>query len=518
MTRPELEALQQQRARTLDGARAAALAKRQALGKRSARENLADLCDPDSFIEYGALALAAQRSRRSLDELQRETPADGLVAGIATVNAAAFGAARARCVVLHYDYSVLAGTQGYQNHRKTDRMVQLAAAQRLPVIFFVEGGGGRPGDTDLDRVMASGLEVSSFFEFARLSGQVPLIGINTGRCFAGNAAFYGCCDLTIATRDANVGMSGPAMIAAGGLGQFRPEEIGPSDQQSANGVLDVVVDDEAAAVRVAQQYLGYFQGALPPGAAPDPQRLREVLPENRRLAYDVRRVIEALADTDTVLELRRAFAPNLVTALIRIGGHPLGLIANNPAQLAGAIDSAAADKAARFLQLCDAHGLPVLSLCDTPGFMVGPAAEKTATVRHASRLFVVGAQLRVPIFGVVLRKAYGLGAQAMLGGHLKRPQFTVAWPTGEFGPMGLEGAVTLGFRRELEAAAEGPERERLFRQLVDQRYEQGKAASVATYFEIDDVIDPAESRRWILDGLRSWAPEAPGRRRFIDPW
>ena len=527
--RPDLDATLRQHEQTLDISRADAIARRHKLGKRSARENLADLCDADTFLEYGALALAAQRSRRSLEDLQRDTAADGLVGGIAQVNGALFrhespdaAAARTRCVVMSYDYTVLAGTQGFQNHRKTDRLLGIAARQHLPVVFFVEGGGGRPGDVDVNLVVASGLETDTFHAFANLSGQVPLIGINAGRCFAGNAAFFGCCDVTIATGDANVGMGGPAMIEGGGLGQFKPEDVGPIDVQSANGVVDIVVDDEAHAVRVARQYLSYFQGeiAADPAAAPDPQRLRDAIPENRRFAYDVRRVVEALADVGSLLELRRGFAPNLVTAFIRIEGRPLGVLANNPAHLAGAIDSAAADKAARFLQLCEAHGLPLLSLCDTPGIMVGPAAEKTGTVRHASRLFIVGAKITVPWFGVVLRKAYGLGAQAMLGGHLKRPTFTVSWPTGEFGPMGLEGAVKLGFRRELDAIADAAQRQERFNELVTQMYEQGKAANVATYFEIDDVIDPAQTRRWVADGMRGYTRPARGSRagRFVDAW
>lgn len=524
--RSDLAAVIEQRAKGSDASRAEAVARRRKLGKRSARENIDDLCDPHSFIEYGALALAAQRSRRTPEDLQRDTAADGLVAGIGRVNGTLFDAAAdegaTRCVVMSYDYTVLAGTQGYQNHRKTDRMLGIAAAQRLPVVFFVEGGGGRPGDVDVNLVVASGLETPTFHAFAGLSGRVPLVGINAGRCFAGNAAFFGCCDVTIATRDANVGMGGPAMIEGGGLGQFKPEEIGPTEVQAVAGVVDVVVDDEAHAVRVARQYLSYFQGRIGYDAAvsaPDPQRLREAIPENRRYAYDVRRVIDALADAGSVLELRGAFAPNLVTALVRVEGRPLGVLANNPAHLAGAIDSAAADKAARFMQLCEAHGLPLLSLCDTPGIMVGPAAEKTGTVRHASRLFIVGARLTVPWFGIVLRKAYGLGAQAMLGGHLKRPLFTVAWPSGEFGPMGLEGAVKLGFRRELEAIADPQERQVRFNQLVAEMYEQGKAANVATYFEIDDVIDPADSRRWIADGLQAQRPGTTKvGERFVDAW
>jgi acetyl/propionyl-CoA carboxylase alpha subunit len=502
-----------------DDQRPAAVARRHGTGHRTARENVADLCDAGSFVEYGALAIAAQRRRRSLEDLIANTPGDGMVAGVGTVNADRFGADRARTVVLSYDYMVLAGTQGYQNHRKKDRLFELAERLRLPVVLFAEGGGGRPGDTDAPGV--SGLDCMAFHLFGKLSGQVPLVGIVSGRCFAGNAALAGCCDVLIATRDANLGMGGPAMIEGGGLGVFRPEEIGPTDVQTANGVIDVLVDDEAAAVATARSYLSYFQGSIDDWTCADQRLLRRAVPENRLRVYDVRTVIDTLADTDSVLELRRGFAPGMVTALARVEGRPIGIVANNPVHLAGAIDSDGADKAARFLQLCDAFEVPVLSLCDTPGIMVGPAAEATGLVRHASRLFVTGAGLTVPFFTIVLRKGYGLGAQAMAGGSFKAPVFCVAWPTGEFGGMGLEGAVRLGFRKELDAVEDADERQALYEEMVARAYEHGKGLNAASHFEIDDVIDPAESRRWIVAALES-SPATPtragGKRPHVDTW
>ncbi|MFC5747273.1 acetyl-CoA carboxylase family protein [Actinomadura rugatobispora] len=502
-----------------DAARPEAVARRRARGHRTARENIDDLCDPGTFTEYGALAIAAQRRRRSLDDLIARTPADGLVCGVGEINGGP-------AVVMSYDYTVLAGTQGHQNHRKTDRMLELAGRRGLPLVLFAEGGGGRPGDTDTSTV--SGLDVMSFHSMARLSGRVPLVGIAAGRCFAGNAALLGCCDVIIATRDANIGMGGPAMIEGGGLGVFEPEEIGPVGDQVPNGVVDVAVEDEAEAVASAKRYLSYFQGPFQGSAGAwecDDQRLlRHVVPENRLRAYDVRRAVGLLADTGSVLELRRGFGAGMVTALVRIEGRPTGLIANDPAHLGGAVDRDAADKAARFLQLCDAHGLPVVSLCDTPGFMVGPEAERTATVRHFSRMFVAGANLRVPVVTVVLRKGYGLGAQAMAGGSFKAPVATVAWPTGEIGGMGLEGAVRLGYRKELEAA-EDPDA--LFREMVATAYEHGKALNAASVFELDDVIDPADTRRWITAAFAAAPPvtgpaapgaDSAGTRRWIDTW
>jgi acetyl/propionyl-CoA carboxylase alpha subunit/acetyl-CoA carboxylase carboxyltransferase component len=517
--RPDLAEVHRRHAITLDAARPNAVERRRQAGQRTARENIADLCDPDSFVEYGALQLAAQRQRRSLEDLIERTPADGLVAGVGKINGHLFDEARSRCIVMAYDYTVLAGTQGFQNHRKKDRMFELAERLRFPVVFFTEGGGGRPGDTDAPGV--AGLDCMAFHLFGRLSGLVPLVGINSGRCFAGNAAILGCCDVVIASGNSNIGMGGPAMIEGGGLGVFRPEEVGPMSVQVANGVVDIAVSDEAEAVSAARRYLSYFQGTTSPWECPDQRQLRAVIPENRLRVYEVRRVIETLADTGSVLELRRGFGVGMVTALIRIEGRPFGVIANNPKHLAGAIDSAGADKAARFMQLCDAFDIPILLLCDTPGMMVGPEVEKTALVRHCCRMFVIGSTLSVPCFTIVLRKGYGLGAQAMAGGSFKAPLFTVSWPTGEFGGMGLEGAVKLGFRKELAAIEDPEERRRLFEQMVARAYERGGALNTASHFEIDDVIDPAESRRWILSLLGSFAPPAPRshkKRPCIDTW
>jgi acetyl-CoA carboxylase carboxyltransferase component len=521
--RPDLREVLARHAFTQDAHRPEAVARRRAGGRLTARESLARLCDEGSFIEYGALAVAAQRSRRTLDDLVRNTPADGLVAGIGSVNGALFGAdssVNTRCVVMAYDATVLAGTQGLRNHQKMDRMLGIALQQRLPVVLFAEGGGGRPGDTDMPIV--AGLHVGTFASFARLSGQVPVIAVVSGRCFAGNAALAGCSDVIIATRASNLGMAGPAMVEGGGLGVYTPEQIGPSNVQSADGVIDVLVDDDARAVAVALQYLTYFQGRTAASVAADPMLLRDALPANRVRAYDMRGVMRLVADTDTLLELRTVFGAGIHTALARIEGRPIGLMASNPVHLGGAIDADAADKAARFMQLCSAHGLPLVSLVDTPGFMVGPEVEARAQVRHVSRMFVAAAHLRVPLLAVIVRKGYGLGAMAMTGGGFHAPLSTAAWPSGEFGAMGLEGAVRLGYRTELAAVPEGPERDALYQRLVDRQYADGAAINMAATLEIDAVIDPAQTREWLSRGLAAARPvppsgaEAPAR--FIDPW
>lgn len=517
--RPDLAEYFERRAMTLDEKRPESVARRRKTNQRTARENLDDLVDANSFVEYGAFAIAGQRTRRTIEDLIEKTPADGLITGIGRVNGSLFGPERSRVAVAHYDYTVLAGTQGKNNHHKKDRLFEIVEKQRIPLVFFTEGGGGRPGDIDVQSV--AGLNTMAFHIFGRLSGVAPLVGINSGRCFAGNAAILGCCDVVIATRNSTIGMGGPAMIEGGNLGVFSPEEVGPMDVQVPNGVVDIAVEDEAEAVAVAKKYLSYFQGALPAWKAADQRLLRRAIPENRLRVYDVRDVIATLCDEDSVLEIRRAFGPGMVTAFGRIEGKPLGIVANNPVHLAGAIDSDGSDKAARFLQLCDAYDIPILFLCDTPGMMVGPEIEKTALVRHCSRLFVTGANLTVPFGTIVLRKAYGLGAQAMAGGSFHAPVFALSWPTGEFGGMGLEGAVKLGFRKELEAISDPAGRRALFEKMVAAAYARGKALSTATYFEVDEVIDPADSRRWIATALLEAKPRpshSHKKRPNIDTW
>ena len=514
--RDDLTELLRRRALTEDAARTDAVDRRHAAGGRTARENIADLVDPDTFVEYGRFAIAAQRARRDVEELITRTPADGLVAGTARVNRDQFGDERSACAVLSYDYTVLAGTQGALGHRKKDRLFEIIERMRLPTVFFAEGGGGRPGDTDYPAVSA--LDVRAFALWAALSGVVPRIAVVKGRCFAGNAVIAGCADLIVATEDASIGMGGPAMIAGGGLGQVEADDVGPISVQAPNGVVDVVVADETEAVAVTKQLLGYFQGSTTPGDEADQTRMRDLVPERERRAYDVAPVVTTLADEGSVTFLRERFAREMVTALARIEGRPVGIIANNTMVMAGAVTAAAADKAARFLQLCDAFGLPIVSLVDTPGYMVGPDAEADALVRRASRLLVAGAALRVPVVAVILRRGYGLGAQAMVGGSLHEPLLTVAWPSAHLGPMGLEGAVRLALRRELEALPDDAAREQRVREATAAFQERVKALNAAQLFEIDDVIDPADTRALVAATLAAAPTRRRPRHRFVDTW
>ncbi len=521
--RADLAELQARLARTQDANRPEKIAKRHEKGHRTARENVDDLCDEGSFIEYGQLMVAAQRQRRDLDDLIDNTPADGLVAGFGAVNGDMFDDDAARTAVLAYDYTVLAGTQGLFNHKKTDRVLEMAHEWQVPTIFYTEGGGGRPGDTDASKISGGGLDVMTFATWAQASGVAPRIAVNNGYCFAGNAVLFGCADVTIATKNSYIGMGGPAMIEGGGLGQVAPTDVGPMDIQTENGVVDLLAEDEAHATAIAKKLLGYFQGALKTHDCDDQRKLRHIIPEDRKRAYDMREAIEMIADTGSFLELRRAYGKGMITGFMRIEGRPFGLIANNPAHLGGAIDAEAAEKAGRFVQLCDGFDLPIVSFCDTPGFMVGTEHEKFGTVRRASSMLVAGASISVPVFMVVLRKGYGLGAQAMGMGSLHVPQLTIAWPTGEFGPMGLEGAVRLGYSKEIAAAGgEGTtDGDALFNKLLDAMIANGKALNAAMYHEIDAVIDPMETRSYLTRALKTLPvgkKHGGGKRPFIPTW
>ena len=488
-----LDKLREARAAGSDSNRTDAVRKRHSKGFRTARENLADLCDPGSFTEYGEFAVAAQRQRRDIDDLRVNTTGDGVLTGLATINADRFSTEDARTAVIVNDYSVLAGTQGFYHHKKIDRLLDLAGREGLPVVMYTEGGGGRPGDTDV-LTQVSGLGVPTFARWAKLAGEVPRIAVNNGYCFAGNAALFGCADIRIATRHSWIGMAGPAMIEAAGLGKFEPQEIGPTEMHLEQGVVDICAQDEADATRIAKVVLGYLQGRHSDFGCGDQESLRGSLPENRRFTYRVRNIIGLVADTGSFTEISREWGAAIITAFIRVEGIPFGLIANDNQVLAGAIDAAAAEKASRFLRMCNAHGIAILSLVDTPGFMVGPDSESQAAVACMSDMFVAGSELTVPLVAVVLRKAYGLGAMAMTGGGFSEPVCTAVWPTGEFGAMGLEGAVRLGFRKELEAESDKESHDALFEKLLLDMYEKGSALEVASVLEIDTVIDPADTR------------------------
>jgi acetyl-CoA carboxylase carboxyltransferase component len=504
---------------TLDENRPDAVARRRKTGHRMPRENIARLVDPGSFNEYWPLVVARQHQRHSIEALRKNTPGDGVVAGMCSINGDRFDETKSRAALVHYDYTVLAGTQGNRNHYKQDRIFELCQRFRLPLILFGEGGGGRPGEDNIGPRVA--IDTHTFTTYSQLSGLVPLIAVVNGRTFAGNTALVACSDVIIATEGSTIGMGGPAMIEGGGLGIYTPEEVGPMSFQVPNGVVDILVKDEFAAVDTVKKYLSYFQGPVATWDAHDQRRLRHAVPENRLRLYNMREIINTIADKDSVLEIREKFGVGIITAFIRIEGRPMGLIANNPHHLAGAIDSDGADKGARFLHLCDAFDIPVVNLIDCPGIMVGPDVERTALVRHCTRLFNAGANMTAPLFTVVVRKAYGLGAQAMLGAGALVGFFSVAWPTAEFAGMNIEGAVKLGYRKEL-MAIEDPEARRLeFERRTAIAYDAAKAVNAVAGGGIDDVIDPADTRSWLANGLRRLppVPVRTGKKYpYIDPW
>ena len=503
--RPDLKTLQDRLAITLDAARPDAVKKRHARGQRTARENITALCDPDSFMEYGQLVYAAQRRKIDKSTLMRTSPADGIIAGFASINNRLFGDEAddhaTRAAVLSYDAMVMAGTQGLLGHKKTDRVLEVAAELKLPMVFFSEGGGGRPNDDDFAEVMGACLDCRTFHTLGKYSGTGPKIAVNSGFCFAGNAVVFGSGDFKIATQHSWIGMGGPAMIEGGGLGAFGPKDIGPATEQAQTGLIDVLVKDDAEAVEATKHLLSFFQGRVSDWQAPDQRVLRHVIPEDRKRVYDMRTLIEGLADTRSWLEIRKQFSAGMITGLLRIEGRPMGIIANNPMHLGGAIDAQASEKASEFIRLCDRFKLPVLSLCDTPGFMVGPESEGQGAVRWACNFVNAGAQVSVPYLVICVRKGFGLGGQAMAGGSFATTQLTAAWPSGEFGMMGIEGGVELGYKKELEAETDPEKRQILFNKLVDRAYEAGSAESVASLMELDAVIDPIDTRRWVVDSL-----------------
>ena len=500
--RSELIELHKRLSKTLDEERNAAREKRHAKGYRTARENLEDLVDEDSFVEYGQLAIAAQKSRRELDELRTETAADGIITGFGKVNGEILDDKKSLSAIIINDYSVLAGTQGYYHHKKLDRICETAEKQNLPVIMYTEGGGGRPGDTDV-HVQFAGLQIPSFSNWAKLKGKSIRIAVNNGYCFAGNAALFGTADFCISTKESWLGMAGPAMIEGGGLGKVDPKDIGPAEEQEKLGVIDYLAKDEEDATRFTKKLLSYFQGETKEWDSKDQSILRNLIPENRRMAYSVRDIIETLADKDSFLELRKAYGRSVITGFMRLEGKPIALIANDCQHLGGAVDATSAEKAGQFISICNEHKIPIVSLADTPGFMVGVESEREGAVRKMGSLFNSGANTSVPLVAIFLRKGYGLGAMAMVGGSFYIPIFTASWPTGEFGGMGLEGAVKLGYKKELEAIEDEQEREALYTKLVQKMYDSGRALEAATQLEIDAVIDPAETRSIILKALET---------------
>lgn len=498
--RSDLAAVQQAQLARLDSERPAAVERQRKRGRWTVREVIDVLIDRNTFVEYGALAKPAT--------VGMVGAADGLVMGTGRIDGIPVD-------VVLYDYTVYAGTQSAINHMKMTRMFEHALRFRLPVVCWLDGGGARPHDM----LLAARGKTSTFVVFARLNGLVPTVGVVPGVAFAGQANLAGMCDFLIGVRGSALGMAGPPLVEAALGVRYTPQEIGSSEMHENSGVYDLVADDDGHAVELAQRYLSYFGGLQLASEAEDQTVLRDLIPENPKQSYDVRQIIETLADTGSMLELKPRFGTCVVTALIRLGGRPVGVIANQPLMLAGAMDSDGAVKAARFTSICDAFDIPLLLLCDTPGLMVGPDAEKTGLVRHSSRLMTAIANATVPLLTVVLRKAYGLGYYIM-GSQPLDPAILLAWPTAEYGGMGLDGAVNIIYRNELEAVFDLQERSQLHARLTADLKHEHTAIAAASRFTYDDVIDPADTRELLLRTLESLPPPMPrtGRKRLIEPF
>lgn len=499
---PLLAKTQAARRATLDDARPEAIARQHGRGRWTARERITALFDPETFVEYGQLA---QPQRRSLGD----APADGLVMGVGLVDGVSVCA-------FTYDYTVMGGSQSPRNHRKMDRMMEVTERNRWPVVFWSEGGGARASELHYDGGM-----VTTFVQLARLSGLVPIVTILSGPSFAGQANIAGTSDVIIATEDSTLGLSGPPLVMSATGELLTPHELGPMSMHERIGTVEIVVDDEAEALAAARKYLSYFTAVDSPptvGAA-DQTPLRTMVPENPRRAYDVRKIVTILADEGSVTELRPMFGRCLSTSLCRIDGRVVGVLANNPMFGAGAIDAEGSAKFSRHIELCNAYDIPLLFLCDTPGFMIGTAAEATALVRHSARTLMALSAADVPILTVILRKAYGLGYYAM-GSDALAPDIIVGWPTAEFGGMGLEGAVNIVYRDELEAAPDDTERREIRTRRVAEWKERNTGLEFARAFLIDDIIDPAETRDLIARMLATLPAPLPreGRKHPIDPW
>lgn len=474
-----------------DEARPEAVARQHARGAMTARERIDALADPGSFREYGLLAKPGQP--------ELDGPADGIVTGLARVRDRPI-------VVASYDYTVLAGSQGNVNNTKLARILLIAEESRLPVVIFSEGAGHRVQEATLH---TRGGGEAIFPALARLSGRVPTVCGVPGRAFAGNAIIAGLCDFVAGTRDAVIGMAGPPLVEAALGERLTPEEIGAIGIHAASGAAEAVAEDERQLIELISAYLSYFEGRLEPADPLVPATaMRSVVPADPRTPYDVREVISGLCDLGELLELRAGFAPSVVTALGRVDGWPVGFIASQPLVLAGAIDAPAADKISRFARLCDAFGLPAVFLVDSPGFLVGPAAERSGLLRHSTRVIHALTHLQIPVFTVTLRKSYGLAHVAM-GGRQLGASMMVAWPTAEYGAMGPEGAA------KVLSGEDGIEAEREHSMALRRN---GASLRMAEIFAIDDMIDPAETRGTLADWLAAVMPATKPSHRPVDPW
>ena len=504
MDEEAIAALRAERARAYDAARPEEVAKVHERGRLTARERIDAVIDPGSFVETGVLAGADGEA------------AGGLVAGLGTLHGKTIA-------ISSYDYTVWGGTQTGINHSKIDRIMDLAIRHRFPFVCFADGGGARAQGLRSAGFFGAAManEVGTFDGMALMSGWVPTVAVVSGRSFAGNASIAGMSDVVFATRGSAIGIGGPPLVEAALGISVTPEElaaIGDAGGDRRRGPAHRIRRRGGRSCGATSRTSSWSSADGTP--SPTHDTIRSIVPDNRRGIYDMRKVVHALADDASVLELRPNWAQAAITALARMGGHAVAVIANQPlSKIAGAIDADAADKLARFIQLADAFDLPIVSLMDNPGFMLGPAAERAGIARHHARPLMAQVHRTVPLFLVHIRKAYGLGPMAM-GGMFQPTDLRIAWPTVEAGGMALEGAAALIQRREQRDEGAAPSDREQRDALAAQMREGSLALSAARRFAYDEVIDPAETRERIVRML-DLLPRPPARsakKHYVDTW
>jgi acetyl-CoA carboxylase carboxyltransferase component len=498
----------------LDSARPEATERQHAAGKLTARERLNLLLDPGSAVELGSLV-----APDIPDVDPSVAPADGLIAMMGMIDGRPVSA-------FACDFTVMGGSLGDAGMQKIQAMCDLSLRRGIPLVMLVDGGGHRVHEID-SRPYAFGGDTGPFWRQAQLSGWAPQVAAVMGPAFAGAALFTSFADFVpMVEGTASIGIAGRQLVKAATREELTTEELGGSAVQLRNGNADLGVPDDAACIGAVREFLSFLpsncQGDPPRVTSDDPvdriaPELRDVIPERRSRGYDVMKIIRPIVDHEHVLELQGCYARNIVTALARLDGQPVGIVANQPKFLGGVIDSAACQKAVRFIEMCDAFGVPIISLIDVPGVMIGPQAERDRLVKHSAKPLIAFAHATVPVITVVLRKAYGAGLLAM-GGSRSGVDGALIWPTAEMSAMQIEGAVDIVFRREV-AAAEDPAAKR--EELIRHFYAKSTPLRAASGFGIDDVIDPAQTRGKLIAMLRfnqgRRHKSLPPKHRWISP-
>ncbi len=497
------------RARLMDAARPEGVAKVAARGKLSARERIRRLVDKDTFDEIGALVTAEIGGGPEASQNERDTsPADGVVVGTARIDGRP-------AMIVSQDFSVFGGSIGKLGSAKTQRAIRLAIQRGIPMVMLLDGGGHRIQDGQDSRHFAN---ANGFFhDLARASGWIPVVSLMLGAGFAGPTNYAGMSDFVVMVRGiSTMGLAGPALVKAGTGEIVDMEEIGGAAAQvDRHGLADLGVATEDEAFAAARRYLSYLPGnaraALPTLDVLDPPSRRDdtlldLVPANPRKAYDVRKVIALIADKNSVFEIKPTYAGNVVTAFTRLDGRPVGILANQPLRLGGMVDANACDKLAHFIALCDAFGLPLISLIDVPGFLIGSAAERSVLGRRSAKLIYEWGHASVPRISVILRKGYGLGYFAMNGGRSFSSDACFAWPTAQICAMSIEGAIDVAFRKRYEAAPDPAARRQ---EMIDDTRTRIGVLRAAEGFGIDDIIDPRDTRRRLIETLSQCQPRRP---------